>query len=292
MKVLNFGSVNIDITYKVKDFVRAGETISSYAVERHAGGKGFNQSIAMARAGLTVYHAGCIGSDGIFLREELDKAGVDTRYLKLGETPTGNAIIQVNNEGNNCIILYAGANYSITEAYIDQVLNDFEQGDVLVVQNEISCMEYLVNTAHEKGMKIAINPSPMNESINHSMLAKATWLLVNELEAAEIAAFEEEQRSIGALADMFPEALIVMTLGSEGVLYKDKEQVLHQGIYSVAAVDTTGAGDTFTGYFLASVLKGCSHKQALDVASKAAAISVTKPGAAESIPTMEQVLAF
>jgi len=289
---LNFGSVNIDITYKVKDFVRAGETISSYAVERHPGGKGFNQSIALARAGLSIYHAGCIGSDGIFLRDELEKAGVNTKHLKLDETPTGNAIIQVNNDGNNCIILYAGANHSVTEEYINQVMLDFKAGDVLVVQNEISCVPYLIDIASKKGMKIAINPSPMKENMTSEIIGKATWLLVNEIEAMELSGSNNKDACIEQLAAMYPSAAIVMTLGSEGVVYQKGQNKFRHGIYPVHAVDTTGAGDTFTGYFLASVLSGNSIENSLEKASKAAAISVTKPGAADSIPYMEEVMHF
>lgn len=292
MKVLNFGSINIDITYQVKDFVRAGETISSYAVERHAGGKGFNQSIALSRAGLPVYHAGCIGRDGIFLKEELDEAGVNTEYIKIVEIPTGNAIIQVNEKGNNCIILYAGANHRITEEYIDEVLQNFDTGDILILQNEISCLSYLVDAAYKKGMKIALNPSPMNEQIKHNLLEKAAWLLVNEVEAEDITNCNTPDSCIRTLSAMFPEAKIIMTLGSDGVIYCDKDNKVCQGIYHVPVVDTTGAGDTFTGFFLAMIIQGKTEKEALDVASKAAAISVSKAGAAQSIPTLEQLSAF
>ncbi len=289
MKVLNFGSINIDNCYQVREFVRAGETISADAVTRHSGGKGFNQSVALARAGQEVYHAGCIGSDGIFLREMLDREGVKTELIKVVDVPTGNAIIQVNSHGNNCIILYSGANACVTEEYVNSVFENFSAGDVLLIQNEISSLSYIIDKAAEIGMKIAFNPSPMNEGISLDMLKKATWLFVNQVEAAEITGKEDRDGTIEALAELLPETAVVMTLGEDGAVYRDKDLLTSHGIYHVSTVDTTGAGDTFTGFFLASVLQGRSVEQALKEASKAAAISVTRPGAAESIPTFTEL---
>ena len=169
--ILNFGSVNIDNCYQVREFVRAGETISALEVTRHAGGKGFNQSVALARAGAKVCHAGCIGEDGLFLRDMLRAAGVDTDYLRVTDTPTGNAIIQVNSRGENCIILYTGANGSVTKDFADEVLERFGPEDLLLVQNEISSLPYILKKAREKGMRIAFNPSPMNSGVSREMLA-------------------------------------------------------------------------------------------------------------------------
>ena len=149
--ILNFGSVNIDNCYQVRDFVRAGETISALEVTRHAGGKGFNQSVALARAGAKVCHAGCIGEDGLFLRDMLHAEGVDTDFLRVTDSPTGNAIIQVNARGENCIILYTGANGCVTEDYADEVFSRFGPDDVLLVQNEISSLPYIIEKAREKG---------------------------------------------------------------------------------------------------------------------------------------------
>ena len=289
MKVLNFGSINIDITYQVKDFVQAGETISSSSVTRHSGGKGFNQSLALARAGIHVYHAGCIGSDGLFLKEELEQCGVNTEYLKLVDSATGNAIIQVNSKGNNCIILYAGANHCVTEQDIDAVLQNFCPGDVLLIQNEINNLEYLVDKAYAKGMKIAVNPSPYNESITENILKKSSWLLINQVEAQSISGHTKYDQALSYLAKLCPDSTIIMTLGSEGVMCMDNGRIISHTAYKVNAVDTTGAGDTFTGYYLAAVLNGGTQERALELASKAASLSVQKPGAAESIPSMEQV---
>lgn len=290
--ILNFGSVNIDNCYQVRDFVRAGETISALEVTRHAGGKGFNQSVALARAGAKVCHAGCIGEDGLFLRDMLRAAGVDTDYLRVTDTPTGNAIIQVNSRGENCIILYTGANGSVTKDFADEVLERFGPEDLLLIQNEISSLPYIIDKAKEKGMRIAFNPSPMNSGVTQEMLGAADWLFVNQVEASEITGAEGRENCLRALSALFPHTAVIMTLGSDGVVYRDEKQSLSHGIYPVNTLDTTGAGDTFTGFFLGAPASGGSVEYALELASKAAAISVTRHGAAESIPTLNEVLQF
>lgn len=290
--ILNFGSVNIDNCYQVRDFVRAGETISALEVTRHAGGKGFNQSVALARAGAKVCHAGCIGEDGLFLRDMLRAAGVDTDFLRVTDTPTGNAIIQVNSRGENCIILYTGANGSVTKDFADEVLKRFGPEDLLLIQNEISSLPYIIDKAKEKGMRIAFNPSPMNSGVTREMLGAADWLFVNQVEASEITGAEGRENCLRALCEMFPRTAIIMTLGGDGVVYRDEKQSLSHGIYPVNTLDTTGAGDTFTGFFLGALASGGSVEYALELASKAAAISVTRSGAAESIPTLDEVLQF
>ena len=290
--ILNFGSVNIDNCYQVRDFVRAGETISALEVTRHAGGKGFNQSVALARAGAKVCHAGCIGEDGLFLRDMLRAAGVDTDYLRVTDTPTGNAIIQVNSRGENCIILYTGANGSVTKDFADEVLERFGPEDLLLIQNKISSLPYIIDKAKEKGMRIAFNPSPMNSGVTQEMLGAADWLFVNQVEASEITGAEGRENCLRALSALFPHTAVIMTLGSDGVVYRDEKQSLSHGIYPVNTLDTTGAGDTFTGFFLGALASGGSVEYALELASKAAAISVTRHGAAESIPTLNEVLQF
>ena len=163
MKVLSFGSLNIDYVYKVDHFVQKGETLSSKSLNVFSGGKGLNQSIALAKAGVETYHAGAIGEDGKFLLEILEEAGVDTSCVKiLSDERTGNAIIQNDEDGDNCILLYGGANQAITKAQVDAVLSRFDAGDYLVLQNEINELPYMMTKAHEKGMKIVLNPSPMN----------------------------------------------------------------------------------------------------------------------------------
>ena len=295
MKVLCFGSLNIDYTYKVPHFVKKGETLASERLQVFGGGKGLNQSVALAKAGTEVYHAGSIGQDGMFLLDMLKDAGANTDFVKILDTVrTGNAIIQNDKSGDNCIILYGGANQAITREQVDEVMSHFESGDYLVLQNEINELGYIVEKAHEKGMIIGLNPSPMNEKILALPLDVINYFILNEVEAAQILGKEDKgEESWEQIADdllkKFPQATIVLTMGSEGSVFKNQKETVCQSIYKVQAVDTTAAGDTFSGYFIGGILGGLSAKEAMDQASKASAIAVTRKGAAPSIPVLAEV---
>ena len=295
MKVLCFGSLNIDYTYKVPHFVKKGETLASERLQVFGGGKGLNQSVALAKAGTEVYHAGSIGQDGMFLLDMLKDAGANTDFVKILDTVrTGNAIIQNDKSGDNCIILYGGANQAITREQVDEVMSHFESGDYLVLQNEINELGYIVEKAHEKGMIIVLNPSPMNEKILALPLDVINYFILNEVEAAQILGKEDKgEESWEQIADdllkKFPPATIVLTMGSEGSVFKNQKETVCQSIYKVQAVDTTAAGDTFSGYFIGGILGGLSAKEAMDQASKASAIAVTRKGAAPSIPVLAEV---
>ena len=304
-KILSFGSLNIDYVYSVDHFVQKGETLASGALEIFSGGKGLNQSVALGRAGAEVFHAGAVGPDGQFLLDLLQEAGVDTHLVKqLESVRTGNAIIQRDPEGNNCILLYGGANQAITREQVKESLEGFGAGDYIVLQNEINQMPFLMEQAHAKGMHIVLNPSPMNSRIFEMPLGCVDYLILNEVEAAQILeadapALGAEKTDLGdekageAMAELlkkkFPRSRIVLTLGENGSVYCGEETRIRQPAYAVRAVDTTAAGDTFTGYFIAGISRGMSAEEALDTASRAAAIAVTKPGAAPSIPAWEQV---
>ena len=295
MKVLCFGSLNLDYTYKVPHFVKKGETLASERLQVFGGGKGLNQSVALAKAGTEVYHAGSIGQDGMFLLDMLKDAGANTDFVKILDTVrTGNAIIQNDKSGDNCIILYGGANQAITREQVDEVMSHFESGDYLVLQNEINELGYIVEKAHEKGMIIVLNPSPMNEKILALPLDVINYFILNEVEAAQILGKEDKgEESWEQIADdllkKFPQATIVLTMGSEGSVFKNQKETVCQSIYKVQAVDTTAAGDTFSGYFIGGILGGLSAKEAMDQASKASAIAVTRKGAAPSIPVLAEV---
>lgn len=295
MKVLCFGSLNIDYTYKVPHFVKKGETLASERLQVFGGGKGLNQSVALAKAGTEVYHAGAVGQDGMFLLDMLKDAGANTDLVKILDTVrTGNAIIQNDKSGDNCIILYGGANQAITREQVDEVMSHFESGDYLVLQNEINELGYIVEKAHEKGMIIVLNPSPMNEKILALPLDVINYFILNEVEAAQILGKEDKgEESWEQIADdllkKFPQATIVLTMGSEGSVFKNQKETVCQSIYKVQAVDTTAAGDTFSGYFIGGILGGLSAKEAMDQASKASAIAVTRKGAAPSIPVLAEV---
>lgn len=295
MRVLNFGSLNIDYVYSVKNFVKKGETISSDTLNVYGGGKGLNQSIALSRAGSKVFHAGAIGTDGMFLQDMLKQAGVDTRYLKVSESVrSGNAIIQNDSQGDNCIILYGGANQEITKEMVDEIIDSFDEGDCLVLQNEISEIPYIVERAHERGMKIILNPSPMNEQIFKINLRYVDCFIVNEGEAKGLAKDEslEENELLEHLRSEYPEAEFILTFGEKGSVYLGKEGVIRQKAYHVKVEDTTAAGDTFTGYFLSCRFLGMTISKSLDMASRASAIAVSRKGAAPSIPAKEEVLVF
>ncbi len=292
-RILNFGSLNVDHVYTVEHFVRPGETIDSLEMEVFPGGKGLNQSVAFARAGAEVYHAGKIGKDGGFLTQLLQSAGVDVSFVETINGYTGKAIIQVEEStGQNSIILYGGANRQMTELYIDQVLGAFSGNEILVLQNEINLVEYILRKASKKGMLVALNPSPIGEELKHWDLHGVTWLLLNEIEGEALTGEKEPERITDVFLKQYPQMKIVLTLGKDGALYRDKDKNFRQAIYSTQAVDTTAAGDTFTGYFLAASARGVSPEEAMEEAAKASAITVSRPGAAVSIPTRQEVLSY
>lgn len=298
MKVLCFGSLNIDYRYKVEHFVKKGETLSSDGLQVFSGGKGLNQSIALARAGVEVYHAGSIGDDGQFLLKELQKANVDTRYVTIRtDVRTGNAIIQNDREGDNCILLYGGANLTVTKEQVDEVFGYFGRRDYLVIQNEINALDYIIQQAHKKGMKIVLNPSPMNEKILSLPLENVDYFLLNEIEAGQILEKDvfknfDGRKLAEELLLKFPGAAIILTMGRDGAVYMDGKETIVQPVFNVQAVDTTAAGDTFTGFFIGEIIRGCSVGEAMAVAAKAAAIAVTRQGAAPSIPCLDEVECF
>ncbi len=288
MKILNFGSLNIDYVYFVEEFVKAGETLSSKDLQVFCGGKGLNQSIAMSKAGLEVFHAGCIGKDGEILRKKLLDNNVDVSFIKQADGQSGHAIIQVNKDGQNCILLYAGANHLITEEYADQVLSHFQQGDILVLQNEISCLEYIAKTAHSKGIRIMLNPSPVSPDLI-KILPYVTWLILNEEEGTYFSQETDPIKTVQKLVTSNPAIKVVLTLGKDGVVYHDSESTYTQEIFPVEVVDTTAAGDTFAGYFLASVASGRTVQESLRISSKAASIAVSRKGASDSIPIVDEL---
>ena len=290
MKILNFGSLNIDYVYTVEHFVRPGETLSSLKMEVFCGGKGLNQSIALARAGAEVYHAGGIGkADGAALKDALARNGVRTQYVRELDVPSGHAVIQVDHRGQNCILLYGGANAGQTPEYIRQVVGSFSPGDYIVLQNEVNGLDELLCRAHEQGMKIVLNPSPMNEKILDAHLEYVDYLVVNEVEAGDLCPGTEKKALLEALSVKYPKAAIVLTLGKEGAWYKDTRLTLHHGIYDMPVADTTAAGDTFTGFFIALTAGGFPPEEALHMASAASSIAVSRKGAAPSIPYINEV---
>lgn len=291
MNVVNFGSLNIDHVYAVDHFCRAGETIHTKSYTQNAGGKGLNQSIAVSRSGQKVYHAGLLGPEGARLAELLSSSGVDLRYLKHTDVPQGHAVIQVQPDGQNCIFLYGGSNQAVTPQEIDEVLMQLNAGDYLLLQNEIANLTYLLRAAARRGLRVVLNASPISDELLNADLSGVDWLVVNEIECAAMAGCGDAQAGYETLKQRYPSLGILLTLGSEGsVSWKDGTEV-RQCAYPVKAVDTTGAGDTFMGYFVGCLAQGMERQTAMQYASMASAISVTRPGAAASIPLMDEVRA-
>lgn len=291
MRIINFGSCNIDYVYRVSHFVKAGETIGAEELNRYPGGKGLNQSIAIARSGTKVYHAGCIGKDGEFLRELLADAGVDVSYLKTIDASTGHAIIQVDDKGENSIILHGGANHGISRDYMDAVLENFTSGDVLVLQNEINHLDYIIERASDKGMQIIWNPSPFQDTLLKIDLNKISVLILNEVEAYAFSGKKIPEEIASYFLKNYENLKIVLTLGAKGSFYIDKDNLLYCPAYCVEAKDTTSAGDTFTGYYIAGLMQQMKTEEILQYASAAAALAVSREGAASSIPVKEEVAA-
>lgn len=289
MKILNFGSCNIDYVYTVDHIVKPGETEAADRLEIFPGGKGLNQSIAIARAGGGVCHAGCIGSDGEMLLNVLKDSGVDTAYLKTLDVKGGHAIIQVNAKGENSIFLYAGSNNMITEELVDSVLENFDSDSIVLLQNEINNIGYIIDEAYKKGMAVVLNPSPYNEKLSGIDLNKISYIILNEVEAAEISGAADPEGTLLYFENNFPGLRVILTLGSRGSIYADRETRYFQPIFETDVVDTTAAGDTFTGYFIAEIARGEGYGAAMKTASCAAAIAVSRNGAAPSIPTMDEV---
>jgi ribokinase len=290
MKILNFGSLNIDLIYTVPHIAAPGETVSSTGLTITCGGKGLNQSVALSRAGVPVCHAGMIGPDGDILMAFCRDNGIDTTYIRASQTRTGTATIQVGADGQNSILLYGGANRQITEAFIDEVLNGFSAGDILLLQNEINLLDRIADKAFAKGMTIFLNPAPYDGAVIPQLLDKVTLLILNEIEGAQITGQTDPSGILTKLQASYPKTDCLLTLGENGVMYQHGGTVYSHGIYKVDTIDTTAAGDTFTGYFIACTVRGHSPDEALRIASKAAAVAVSRKGAAVSIPTRSEIV--
>lgn len=293
MKLYNFGSLNIDHVYHVASHVKTGETISAKSYNVYIGGKGLNQSIAASKAGAQVVHIGSIGPDGARLKQALVDAGVDVSKLIESDVPSGHALIQVNDEGDNSIVVYGGSNMELSKSEIDAVFEFITPDDLVLLQNEISNVDYIVSKSYELGIPVALNYSPITESLKLIDLNHVSYLLVNELEGLAAAQCEDESEVVKVLTEAYPNLSVILTLGDKGAIYsKNGEEHVIQEAFPVSVVDTTGAGDTFTGYFVASLVSKRSIKEALELSCRASAIAIGKSGASNSIPTLEEVLSL
>lgn len=292
MKILNFGSLNLDYVYRVDHILIPGETQTSICRNIFCGGKGLNQSIALARAGCQIYHAGMIGDEGEILRKTCQENGVNTEFIKQISGPSGHTIIQVDQNGQNCILLFSGANRMITKEFVDTVFSKFHKNDVILLQNEINQLDYIIDRAYKKQMMIILNPSPFDSKLDSCDLSKVNLFLVNEIEGFQITGKKNPEEILKKMKELYPNAKVVLTLGGDGALYQDGEKIYCQETYKVDTVDTTAAGDTFTGYFISSVIEGIPVEEGLQLAAKAAAIAVSRSGATASIPWKNEVVSW
>lgn len=286
-RIITLGSLNLDFTYQLPKPLEVGETLSSLSYRCGAGGKGANQSIAAARAGAEVYHAGRIGSDGTLLRRTLADSGVRLDFLEEVETPTGHAVVLINDAGDNSIVLFGGANRTIDDAFIDRVTSAAKPGDILLLQNEITNIDHAMEAGKKAGMRVAFNFAPFDPKLAPELpLSLCDYLFLNRIEAGGIAGKSDVEEILETLARRYPETELVLTLGPEGaVALTPAGERFHADSPRVEVVETTAAGDTFIGYYLAGILDGLKPGKALERACRAAALCCSRAGAAESIPT-------
>lgn len=294
MKIVNFGSLNLDHVYRVPHAAATGETLAASSFQILLGGKGLNQSVAIARAGAEVLHGGFVGDDpkAKELLECLKNSGVDVSKIQTTSQPQGHAIIQVNDEGNNCIVIFGGSNQCVSKQYIDGVLAEFSSGDYVVLQNETSNVEYAIAQAHAKGCIVVLNASPIDERMLALDYNQIDWLIINEIEGAAIAGVSDIAQILPTLTEKYPALNIVLTLGTEGSRCYTGGKLYTQAAFPAKAVDTTAAGDTFLGYVVSGLVSGKPIQEILRTASAASAIAVSIMGAAGSIPKAEDVAKY
>ncbi|MDR1539198.1 MAG: PfkB family carbohydrate kinase [Clostridiales bacterium] len=292
MKILNFGSLCFNRIYAVESFARAGNLAKAKAFSVEPGGRGFCQSIAMARAGSLVYHAGKAGSDGQAIIDALNENGVNESFVLRSANSSGHSVIQVNKYGNACVLTNDGANNEITTVEIDQILDNFSAGDFLTLQNEISNVSYIIESASRRGMVVALNPSPVNEALYRVDLNHVNYLILNEDEGYALTGEAKHNRILDKLLDSHTRMKVVLTLGRNGSFYAETRFRLRQDAFVCLEEDSSCAGDAFFGYFISRISMGIKPWTSLRVASEAAAISVSKHGAYTSIPLKEEVEAF
>ncbi|QEM81867.1 ribokinase [Halomonas binhaiensis] len=288
----NYGSINIDHVYRVPHLVRPGETLASHAHSVGLGGKGANQSLALARAGGQVTHWGNLNVRDRWARDLLADAGVKVGHVNEIDGPSGHAIIQVDDQAENSILLFPGANHIYGRNDLNKLIADTASGDWLLLQNECSGLADAIELAHEAGLKIAFNPAPMSDAVRELPLQYCDLLFVNKGEAAWLAGVAEDvsaQQLLDALDVQLPGCQLVLTLGGEGAWYQHDGQRHFQPALPVKAVDTTAAGDTFIGYYLAAMQEEADIPACLALAATAAALGVQRSGAADSIPFRAEV---
>lgn len=281
--IWNLGSINIDNFYKVSHLPAAGETLAALSYGFGLGGKGANMSVAAARGAARVSHIGAVGDDGRWTRERLMEYGVDTPHIAQLSGPTGHANIVIDRFGENSIVLFQGANVELTEAIIGGALTEASPGDFLLLQNETNGQEYAAATAQSLGLRVAYAAAPFDSEAIGRLLGRIDLLVLNEVEAAQL--IQATGKDPGALGICD----VVITLGAQGCKWVSNAGEKLFDAYPAQAVDTTGAGDTFTGYLLAGLDRGMDMAASIDLALKAAALMVMRRGTADVIPDLKEI---
>jgi len=294
------GSLNMDLVIQTDRVPLAGETISGRDFNLIPGGKGANQAIAAAKAGSPTAMFGCVGDDefGEVLISSLKDAGVNTANVnRTSKVRTGVASIILESSGENRIIIISGANNLVDAAYIDSHWDEIGLSSLILLQHEIplETCHYIIEKAHACSIPVLLNPAPFHK-IPTDILKKVDYLVLNEVELqgivpAQVSSIEDVIRAGKAINQMGVEHVLI-TLGGDGAVLVTNEEVIHQPAFTVDAVDTTAAGDTFVGYFASAIINGCGLKQALVNSCGAAALAVTKVGAQSSIPCNEDTQRF
>ncbi len=281
--IWNLGSINIDNFYEVSHLPAAGETLAASSFGFGLGGKGANMSVAAARAAARVAHIGAVGAEGRWTRERLMEYGVDTPHIAELDIPTGHANIVVEQGGENNIVLFQGANVHLSEAIIGGALTEASPKDFLLMQNETNGQEYAATTAQALGLRVAYAAAPFEEDAITRLLGRIDILVLNEVEASQLET--ATGKDIAALG--VPD--VVVTLGQNGCKWVSSAGEKQFPAYPAEAVDTTGAGDTFTGYLVAGLDRGMDMESAIDLALKAGAMMVMRRGTADVIPDLKEI---
>lgn len=283
MAVYNLGSINIDHVYRVPHLPAPGETLSALDYAQGLGGKGANQSVAAARAGAMCHHIGAIGPNSDWVLAEMQAYGIDLRYVSVLPVATGHAIINVDPQAENNIVIFPGANRALTADMAAAALAGAGPADSLLLQNETSAQAEAAAIAAARGMRVVYSAAPFDIGAVRAVLPHVSLLVMNEIEA------EQLRSAQGAL----PQIDCIITKGAQGAEWiSAASEPLFMPAFKVNPVDTTGAGDTFIGTLAAALDLGLPREAAMRRASATSALQVTRQGAAQAIPTAAEVEAF
>jgi len=298
--VVVIGSLNMDLVTRAPRLPRGGETLIGHSFATVSGGKGANQAVAAARLGAQVAMIGCVGHDdyGVRLRDALLAEHIDCQAVSVVEDSSGVALIVVDDNSQNAIVIVAGANGAMTPAVIERFDAILQAADVVICQLEIpdATVGHALKRARELGKTVILNPAPVSRPLPADWFAAIDYLIPNESEAAALSglAVDSLQSAETAASQLIAMGAgkVIVTLGAQGSLFANGKGFEHFPAPTVKALDTTAAGDTFVGGFAAALANGKSEAEAIRYGQIAAALSVTRAGAQPSIPTMSEVQAF